>query len=120
MGAAIPAWIAEECYRVMSQEWAGAEEKSRGGPASAAKEWGPSHRKNSRAFQPRKERAPSKAVGRARWALTRKLVDGQGDADARLVAKGYQGPDSRDGLVETCGCASLQSFHLQFISLGAL
>ena len=38
-------------------------------------------------------------------------------ADGRLVAKGYQDPDLRKGLVDTSGCVSLRSSHLQVISL---
>ena len=38
---------------------------------------------------------------------------------ARLVAKGFQDPDSKNGLVETSGCVSLRSSHLQVIPLSA-
>ena len=39
---------------------------------------------------------------------------------ARLVAKGCQGPDLKAGFVETSGCVSLRSSHLQVIFLAAL
>ena len=39
---------------------------------------------------------------------------------ARLVAKGYQDPDLRDGNVDTAGCVGRRSSNLQPISLGAL
>ena len=39
---------------------------------------------------------------------------------ARLAAKGFQGPDSHEGLVDTSGCVSLRSSHFKVISLSAI
>ena len=39
---------------------------------------------------------------------------------ARLVAKGFQDPDLKEGLVDTSGCVSLRSSHLQLVSLSAI
>ena len=47
-------------------------------------------------------------------------ADGVKTVKARPVAKGYQDPDLKDGLVETSGCVSLRSSHLRFIPLAAL
>ena len=54
-----------------------------------------------------------------RWVLTWTVVDGVITVKARLVANGYQEPDLKDGLVETAGCVSLRSSHLQVVSLAA-
>ena len=47
-------------------------------------------------------------------------MDGRKTAKARLVAKGFQDPDLQEGLVDTSGCVSLRSSHLQVISLSAI
>ena len=39
---------------------------------------------------------------------------------ARIAAKGFQDPDLKEGLVETSGCVSLRSSHLQVVSLSAI
>ena len=36
------------------------------------------------------------------------------------MAKGYQDPVLQEGVVDTFGCASVRSFHLQVISLSAI
>ena len=64
-------------------------------------------------FRPVKEDAQSKAVADTRWALTREIVEGKEDGKARSAAKGYQDTDLRGGSVETSGCVSLWSSHLQ-------
>ena len=48
------------------------------------------------------------------------MVDGIKKVKARLVAKGFQDPDLTEGLVDTSGCVSLRSSHLQVASLSAL
>ena len=55
-----------------------------------------------------------------RWVLTWKMVEGVKTVKARLVATGYQDPDLKNGLVETSGCVSPRSSHLQVVSLAAL
>ena len=64
-------------------------------------------------------RCAEEVVG-TRWALTWKMVEGVKTAQARLVAKGHEGPDLKEGLVETSGGVSLRPSHLQVISLAAL
>ena len=44
------------------------------------------------------------------------MADGQKSVKARLAAKGYQDPDLQAGPVDTSGCVSLRSSHLQAIS----
>ena len=48
------------------------------------------------------------------------MVEGVKTVKARLAAKGYQGPDLKEGFVETSGSVSLRPSHLQVISLAAL
>ena len=52
--------------------------------------------------------------------LTWELPDGKTGSEARLVATAQQGPDLKDGAVETSGCVSLRSPHPQVICLGAI
>merc|ERR1712131_293647 len=71
-------------------------------------------------FNPVLETAVNKKIADTSWALTWKMVEGQLRIKARLVAKGFQDPDLQEGLVDTSGCVSLRSSHLQVISLSAL
>ena len=48
------------------------------------------------------------------------MVDGKTDAEAPLVATGYQDLDLNDGLAATSECAIPRSSHLRAVSLGAL
>ena len=48
------------------------------------------------------------------------MADGKKCVKARLAAKGFQGPDLKEGLVGTSGCVSLRSPHLQVASLSAI
>ena len=52
--------------------------------------------------------------------LTWEKVDGEKTAKARLVARGYRGPDLRLGNVDVFGCLRRRSFHLHLIPMGAL
>ena len=47
-------------------------------------------------------------------------MEGVKKVKARLVAKGFQDPDLTEGPVDTSGCVSLRSSHLQVVSLSAL
>ena len=47
-----------------------------------------------------------------------RMADGNKRADARRAAKGYKGPDLKDGNVDTSECVSLCPPHLQGISPG--
>ena len=100
--------------RVLGQGFTEEEEKLHGGMPSAAMEREPDAWGNFKALRPPRRRTHSKSVADTRWALTRRMVDGEEDVKARLVAKSYQGPDPMDGSVDTCG----RSSHLWPISLG--
>ena len=52
--------------------------------------------------------------------LNWKIADGEKCVEARLVARGYPYPDSKDGNVDAGGRASLCSPHLRVISLGVI
>ena len=62
----------------------------------------------------------TKDVVDTRWVLTWNEVDGAKAVEARLAPKAYQGPDLRDGDVDTARCVSRRSSHLQLTSLVVL
>ena len=92
--------------RVLGQGFTEEEEKLHGGLSSAAMEREPNAWENFKALQPPRRRTPSKSVVDTRWALTRRMVDGEKDVKARLVAKSYQEPDPMVGSADTCGRSS--------------
>ena len=53
------------------------------------------------------------SVGDTRWAIIWEMADGEEDVKARLVTKGHRGPDLEDSSVDTAGCGSLRSPHIQ-------
>ena len=61
-----------------------------------------------------------KQLFQARLVLTWGTVEGKKCVKARLAAKGFQGPDLQDGLVETSKCVSFRPSHLQVIPLSAI
>ena len=65
-------------------------------------------------------RKVQKQIVQTRWVLTGKMADGQKCVKTRLVATGFQDPDSKDGLVETSGCVSLRSSHLHVMPLSTI
>ena len=91
MDAAVFARTAGERGRVSDQELTKEAEKLHGALVSAATD-----RKFS-VFQPVEEIAPSRSVVDTRWVLARKMAGGKKNAEARLVAKGYEDPDLKDG-----------------------
>ena len=48
------------------------------------------------------------------------MGDGKKRVKARHVAKGSQDPDPGDGLVDSSGCVSSRSSHLQLVPLSAM
>ena len=70
--------------------------------------------------EPRRASHVSKQKVETRRVITWKTADGRKCVQARLVAKGDQDPDLREGSADTSGCASLRSSHLQVISLRAI
>ena len=61
-----------------------------------------------------------KQIVQTRWVLTWEMLGGKQCVEARLVAKGFQDPGLKDGLVDASGCVSLRSSHLLAVSLGAI
>ena len=61
-----------------------------------------------------------KQIARTRRVLTRRTVDGRKCVRVRLAAKGFQGPDLKEGLLDSSGCARPRSSHLQAIPPGAI
>ena len=54
-----------------------------------------------------------------RRVITWRVVNGVKTVKARLMAKNYQDPDLKDGLVETSRYVSLRSPHLNDVSIAA-
>ena len=77
-------------------------------------------RKQFEVFRPLKEGSNSKSVLSTRRLLTWKMADDRDNAKARLVARGYQEPDLKEGGVDKSGRVSLRSSCPQVIPLGAL
>ena len=65
--------------------------------------------------EPRRNGNVPKQIAQTRWVLTWKAADGQRSVKARLAAEGYWDPALQEGLVETSGCISIRSPHLQMI-----
>ena len=117
---AISAWVADECNRVLGKELTDDEVSSHPALAQDAKikellAWN-----TFKVFNPVMATEVNKKVVDTRWVLTWKMVEGKQCIKARLAAKGFQDPDLQEGLVDTSGCVSLRSSHLQVISLSAL
>ena len=72
------------------------------------------------ASEPLKVKDISKAAVSTRRVLTRKMADGKRRGGARLVARGYQHPDLKEGAVDTSGRVSLRPSPVRLISLGAI
>ena len=103
---------ADECNRISGQELPHEEESVYAKDALAAKTRELNARTQFKVYSPLEPgKCPKEVVG-TRWVLTWKLVEGVKTVKARLAAKGYQDPDSKDGLVVTSGCASLQPSRL--------
>ena len=118
--SATSAWVAFECEMILGQELSASEEQMHADLVTSAKvneleAWG-----KFKVPPPASSSSLSKDTVDTRWVLTWKLVDGQETVKARLVAKGLQDPDLQEGLVDTSGCVSLRSSHLQVISLSAI
>ena len=117
---AISAWMAEECNRVLGQELTPDEELQCPEMVQDGKERELNAWKQFNVFSSVDDGSVTKKIIDSRWVLTWKMVDGVKKVKARLVAKGFQDPDLTEGLVDTSGCVSLRSSHLQVISLSAL
>ena len=120
MDGAASAWVADERSGVLGRELSPREEEQHAElvPAANIKElkaW-----EKFDVCEALKADNPSRQIAQTRWVLTWKMVDAQNSVEARLVAQGYQDPDLQDGSVDTSGCVTLRSSHLQVISLCAI
>ena len=120
MGAAISVWVAEERNRISGQELSEAEETLHVDLVRGAKEKELNAWTQFKVFKPRREGRNAKAVLNAMWELTWKMIGGRKNAKAHLVAMGHQDPDPREGAVDSTGCVSMRSSHMQAISLGGM
>ena len=71
-------------------------------------------------FESRKDDNISKKTAWVRWVLTSKMMDGRRRVEARFVPKDYEDPALQERTVDTSGCVSLGSSHLQVTSLRAV
>ena len=99
--AAIAACVAEERNPVLGQELSEEERKQYEDLARDAKVTELDAWKQFKAFEHPKESNIPMAVVSTGLARTRKMADGKECAQERLVAKGYQDPDLKDGNVDT-------------------
>ena len=115
---AASAWVADKCNRELGQELSPGGEERHGDLAAKNTELGDC--KKFDVCEPRNDCDVSRTGVQTRSVLTRKMMDGHKGDKARLVAEGYQDPGLREGIVDTPGCVSLRSSHLQVISLRAI
>ena len=117
---AISAWVADECNRILGQELSPGEEELHADLAEGGKLREPESWEKFDVFSPREACEVRKQITQTRRVLTWGMADGKKCVIARLVAKGCQEPDLEDGLVDTLGCVSLRSPHLQVVPLSAI
>ena len=119
MEAALTAWVAAQCDRPMGQELRADDELHFVKEVEAAKRRELDAWCKFQVFSPVLGTRVTKDVVETRRVPTWKDLDGKRAAKDRWVARGFQGPDLAEGLVDTSSCVSLRSSHLQVISLSA-
>ena len=119
-GPVLSLGVSGECCPGLGQDLTEERERTRVDLVRKADEKGLDVWKHVKVFPPVKMGSQSKDVADTRWALTWGVVEGAKTVRARLVAKGDQGPDLRNGNLDIAGCVSRRWPHIQLISLGAL
>ena len=109
---------AKERDLILGREFTEHEERTFSDLAKKAKAKGLEARGHLRIYSPIQPGSQQKELADARRVLTWKAVEGLKTVKARLVARGFQGPDRRMGHVDSAGSVSCRSSHLQVISLG--
>ena len=117
---AISARVADESNRILGQELTPEEEEMHANLATAIKPREMAARGEFDVSSPHEACKVHTQIVQTRWALTWEMVKGKKCVKARLVAKGSQDLDLMDGLVDTSGCVSLRSPHLEAVSLSAI
>ena len=97
MGGAISAGVADECNRTLGQELTPVEEEIRADLVNAGKQRELAAWAKFDAFSPHEASRVQKQIVETRWVLTWETLGGKECVEARLVAKGYQDPDLKDG-----------------------
>ena len=112
MKPAISAWVARDCDRVLGQELSEEEaahpEVVRGAKGKEQEAW-----KSFGVLTPLRAGDFGKSAADTRRVLTWKTVEGVTPVKPRLAAEDFQDPALKDGIVDTAGCVSLRSHHLQ-------
>ena len=111
---------ADVCNRFLRRELSPEDEKLYSKDAQAAKIRELDARSQFKVYSPIEPGKCDTAVVGTRWAFTWPMVDGVTTVKARLVARGFQDPGLKGGLVETSGTVSPRPSHLQVIPLAAL
>ena len=120
MEAALTAWVAAQCDRPLGQELSVDDELRFVEEVEAAKGRELDAWCKFQVFSSVPQTKATKDVAETRWVLTWKDLEGKRTVKARLVARGFQGPDLADGSVDTSSCVSIRPSRLQVISLSAL
>ena len=118
-GAVTSAKVAEKCARISGQDAADEGGKLQQVLVSDADGRQHSAQKQYNVRSSSKGGVHSEAIADTRSALTWKVADGKKAAKARLMVKGYQGPDLKADNMDVAGCVSRRTSHLQVISLAA-
>ena len=107
-GAASPTGAADDSNPSLDQELLPEKERGHAATVRAAKGRELAARIEFQVFTPVKLGAFPRAVADSRYAPPWKMVGGKREMEARLVAKGYQDSDLKEGLVGTSGCVTLR------------
>ena len=108
VGAAIFAWVAERCSRVLGPELTDEKGNLHADLAPDAEAQKLNARRQFNVRKPPEGGSISIDVFNTSWVRTWKKAGGRRSVKARLVARGYWGPDLEDGNVDTSGCVSLR------------
>ena len=117
--AAISACVATECNRELGQKLSKEDEKLHADFARAAKVQELGDWTSFKVSKPPKAGDVKDTVMDTRWVPTWEKAEGDKTAKARQAAKGFQDPDTAEGIVDTSGCVSLCPSQTQVISLSA-
>ena len=97
VGTATSAWAADQCNRALGQATKIDEERTHSALVKAAKGRKLAPWERFKVFEPFEAVTPPKAIVDMHRVLSRKMVEEEKDAEARLAVKGYGDPDLRTG-----------------------
>ena len=115
--AAVSAWAADLCNKTLRREPPEGEETKYALLARAAQDREPAAGEKFDAISRTAHADIRKTIVGARWILFWEDIGGGPSVKGRSVVEGSQDKDLQEGLVETAGCVSFRSSHLQLLSL---